>query len=56
MYICKNFVPLSISFHVTYCLQEEGKPTTKTLIFERPIIQEELDTIWDEQTLRLLVS
>lgn len=37
-------------------LQEGGKPTTKTREFQRPVTQEELETIWDEQTLRLLVS
>lgn len=37
-------------------LQEEGKPVTKAQVFQRPIAQEELNTIWDEQTLRLLVS
>ncbi|KAF5303811.1 hypothetical protein FQR65_LT18943 [Abscondita terminalis] len=33
-----------------------GKPTVITRTFTHPITQEDLDTIWDEQTLKLLLE
>lgn len=35
---------------------EGGKPTTTTRVFQRPVTEKEIDTIWDEQTLRLLLE
>ncbi|KAJ8923229.1 hypothetical protein NQ315_001785 [Exocentrus adspersus] len=36
--------------------QEGGKPVTKTRAFQRPVTEGELETVWDEQTLRLLLE
>ncbi|VEN63362.1 unnamed protein product, partial [Callosobruchus maculatus] len=36
--------------------QEGGKPVTKTRVFQHPITEEDLEHIWHEQTLRLLLE
>ncbi|XP_060522944.1 serine/arginine repetitive matrix protein 2 isoform X2 [Cylas formicarius] len=41
---------------VTSTLTEGGKPTTTTRIFRHPITEQELETVWEEQTLRLLLE
>nr|CAH7740063.1 unnamed protein product [Callosobruchus chinensis] len=41
---------------ITITVTEGGKPVTKTRVFQHPITEEDLEHIWDEQTLRLLVS
>ncbi|CAH1154637.1 unnamed protein product [Phaedon cochleariae] len=44
------------STRVTTTVVENGIPTTKTLVFQRPVTETELENIWDEQTLRLLLE
>ncbi|XP_018570913.1 titin isoform X2 [Anoplophora glabripennis] len=44
------------STKITTTVTEGGKPITKTRVFQRPITEEELETVWDEQTLRLLLE
>ncbi|KAG5862665.1 hypothetical protein JTB14_028225 [Gonioctena quinquepunctata] len=42
--------------NVPEIIEEGGKPITRTLVFQSPITEEELENIWDEQTLRLLLE
>ncbi|KAH1025161.1 hypothetical protein HUJ05_009941 [Dendroctonus ponderosae] len=35
---------------------ENGKPTVTTRVFQRPVTEKELQTVWDEQTLQLLLE
>nr|XP_023020334.1 uncharacterized protein LOC111508923 [Leptinotarsa decemlineata] len=44
------------TFKVTTTTVEGGRPITRTLTFQSPITEEELENIWDEQTLRLLLE
>ncbi|XP_044253053.1 uncharacterized protein LOC123004018 isoform X2 [Tribolium madens] len=44
------------STKVTTTITEGGKPVTKTRVFQHPITDEVLETVWDEQTLRLLLE
>ncbi|KYB26034.1 hypothetical protein TcasGA2_TC033929 [Tribolium castaneum] len=46
----------SSSTKVTTTITEGGKPVTKTRVFQHPITDEVLETVWDEQTLRLLLE
>lgn len=39
-----------------FLVQDSGKPVSKTFNFSRPITEKELEGIWEEQVLRLLVS
>ncbi|XP_066151811.1 serine/arginine repetitive matrix protein 2-like isoform X2 [Euwallacea fornicatus] len=52
--------PTSVSVRrttkITSTITEGGKPTTKTRIFQRPVTEKELETVWDEQSLRLLLE
>jgi hypothetical protein len=41
---------------VTTTITEGGKPVTKTRTFQHPVSEEELESVWDEQTLRLLLE
>ncbi|CAH1959252.1 unnamed protein product [Acanthoscelides obtectus] len=41
---------------ITITVTEGGKPVTKTLVYQHPITEEDLENIWDEQTLRLLLE
>ncbi|XP_057654880.1 mucin-2 isoform X1 [Diorhabda carinulata] len=41
---------------ITTTATEGGKTKTKTLVFQSPITEEELENIWDDQTLRLLLE
>ncbi|KAJ8972683.1 hypothetical protein NQ317_001703 [Molorchus minor] len=41
---------------ITTTTTEGGKPVTKTRVFETPITEAELQDIWDEQTLRVLLE
>lgn len=45
-----------IGLSLVCALQGSSKPTTVTRTFIHPITEELLQTIWDEQTLQLLVS
>ncbi|CAH1109288.1 unnamed protein product [Psylliodes chrysocephalus] len=58
---CTEVVPASTTstrktIKITKTITEGGKTTTKTLVFQSPLTEEELDNIWDEQTLRLLLE
>ncbi|XP_050309144.1 titin isoform X5 [Anthonomus grandis grandis] len=44
------------STKITTTMTEDGKPTTTTRVFQRPVTEEELETVWDEQSLRLLLE
>ncbi|XP_066246265.1 serine/arginine repetitive matrix protein 2-like isoform X2 [Euwallacea similis] len=52
--------PTSVSVRrttkITSTITEGGKPTTKTRIFQRPVTEKELETVWDEESLRLLLE
>ncbi|XP_072394526.1 uncharacterized protein [Diabrotica undecimpunctata] len=41
---------------LTTTVTEGGKTKTKTLVFQSPITEEELENIWDEKILRLLLE
>ncbi|ENN76530.1 hypothetical protein YQE_06981, partial [Dendroctonus ponderosae] len=43
------------SAHYITCA-ENGKPTVTTRVFQRPVTEKELQTVWDEQTLQLLLE
>lgn len=51
-----TFFILHILYTFILLLQENGKPTVTTRVFQRPVTEKELQTVWDEQTLRLLVK
>ncbi|XP_063904658.1 titin-like isoform X2 [Zophobas morio] len=44
------------STKVTTTITEGGKQVTKSRVFQHPITDEDLHTVWDEQTLRLLLE
>jgi hypothetical protein len=47
---------ISKIFWINKSNQEGGKPVTKTRTFQHPVSEEELESVWDEQTLRLLLE
>ncbi|CAG9773679.1 unnamed protein product [Ceutorhynchus assimilis] len=41
---------------ITTTVTEGGKPTTTTRVFLRPVTEKELETVWDEQSLQVLLE
>ncbi|XP_076251085.1 uncharacterized protein LOC143190423 isoform X3 [Rhynchophorus ferrugineus] len=44
------------STKITSTITEGGKPRTTTRVFQRPVTEKDLETVWDEQTLKLLLE
>ncbi|KAL1497754.1 hypothetical protein ABEB36_008657 [Hypothenemus hampei] len=41
---------------ITTTITEGGKPTTSTRVFHRPVSAKDLETVWDEESLNLLLE